>query len=35
MYEVLFLEGCHDNTWIAPLQRWLNNYTLAGFVSEN
>jgi hypothetical protein len=35
MYEVLFLEGCHDNTWIAPLQRWLNNYTLAGFVNEN
>jgi hypothetical protein len=26
LYEVLYLEGCHDATWIAPLQRWLNAY---------
>ena len=33
MYEVLFLEGCHDSTWITPLQRWLNSYSLAGFIN--
>lgn len=32
MYEELFLEGCHDSDWITPLQRWLNNYSLAGFI---
>lgn len=31
MYEELFLEGCHDSSWITPLQRWLNAYSLAGF----
>lgn len=32
MYEELFLEGCHDSDWMTPLQRWLNAYSLAGFV---
>jgi len=32
MYEELFLEGCHDSDWITPLQRWLNGYSLAGFI---
>lgn len=32
MYEELFLEGCHDSDWITPLQRWLNSYSLAGFI---
>jgi len=26
MYEILYLEGCHDETWVAPLQRFLSNY---------
>ncbi len=26
MYEQLFLEGCNDDYWITPLQRWLNSY---------
>jgi len=26
MYEILYLEGCHDSTWVAPLQRFLSNY---------
>ena len=33
MYEQLFLEGCHDSEWVTPLQRWLNTYTMAGFIS--
>ncbi len=33
LYEELFLEGCHDTSWIEPLQRWLNAYSLAGFVN--
>lgn len=33
MFEELFLEGCHDSSWITPLQRWLNAYSLAGFVN--
>ena len=33
MYEELFLEGCHDSSWITPLQRWLNAYSMAGFVN--
>lgn len=32
LYEELFLEGCHDTSWITPLQRWLNAYSLAGFI---
>jgi hypothetical protein len=32
MYEILYLEGCHDSTWITPLQRWLNRYSVEGFV---
>ncbi len=31
-YERLLLEGCHDEDWIAPLQRWLNAYSAEGFV---
>lgn len=33
MYEELFLEGCSDSSWITPLQRWLNAYSLAGFIN--
>ena len=33
MYEELFLQGCHDSSWITPLQRWLNTYSMAGFVN--
>ncbi len=33
MYESLFLQGCHDDNWIAPLQRWLNAYAAAGFLN--
>lgn len=33
LYEELFLEGCHDSGWIVPLQRWLNAYSLAGFIN--
>lgn len=33
LYEELFLEGCHDSGWTTPLQRWLNAYSLAGFIS--
>lgn len=33
LYEELFLEGCHDSSWITPLQRWLNAYSLAGFIN--
>jgi len=32
MYEILFLEGCHDSDWITPLQRFLNAYSIEGFV---
>jgi len=32
LYEELFLEGCHDEGWITPIQRWLNAYSLEGFV---
>lgn len=31
-YEELLLEGCQDDYWITPLQRWLNAYAEAGFV---
>ena len=33
LYERLFLEGCHDSSWAAPIQRFLTRYqtgTLAG-----
>ncbi|HOU39625.1 MAG TPA: hypothetical protein PKW16_12075 [Treponemataceae bacterium] len=33
MYESLFLQGCHDDNWITPLQRWLNAYAAAGFLN--
>ncbi len=32
LYEKLLLEGCHDESWITPLHRWLNAYSLEGFV---
>ncbi len=32
MYERLLLEGCHDDYWVTPLQRWLNAYTMEGFI---
>lgn len=32
LYEILFLEGCHDFEWTTPLQRWLTTYTKAGSV---
>ncbi len=32
LYEELFLEGCQDDGWITPIQRWLNAYSLEGFV---
>lgn len=32
MYEELLLEGCQDDYWITPLQRWLNAYSEAGFI---
>lgn len=32
LYEELFLEGCQDEGWITPIQRWLNAYSLEGFV---
>lgn len=31
LYEILFLEGCHDSSWITPLQRWLMKYPLQSF----
>ncbi len=33
LYEQLFLQGCNDDDWITPLQRWLNAYSLAGFIN--
>lgn len=32
LYENLLLQGYHDDTWVTPLQRWLNIYTTAGFI---
>jgi hypothetical protein len=26
MYERMLLEGCHDEDWRAPIQRWIINY---------
>ena len=34
LYEELFLEGCHDDSWITPLQRLLNRYAIEGFISD-
>ncbi len=33
LYEELFLEGCQDSIWMTPIQRWLNTYSLEGFVN--
>lgn len=33
LYEELFLEGCHDDNWITPLQRLLNRYAVEGFIN--
>ncbi len=33
LYEELFLEGCQDEYWVTPIQRWLNRYSLEGFVT--
>lgn len=33
MYESLYLQGCHDDNWTTPLQRWLNTYAAAGFLN--
>lgn len=32
LYEILFLEGCHDSDWTTPLQRWLKTYSKAVFI---
>ncbi len=31
LYEELFLEGCHDDSWVTPIQRLLNRYAAEGF----
>ncbi len=33
MYESLYLQGCHDDNWMTPLQRWLNAYAVEGFLN--